>query len=149
MSAALDTLSVWNPANTTRVALTSSSADLQLLADRTAGGARLEATMTMTGTQVAITFGGLASGSTKVATATTPMRWTPSTSATDLAGNPVSGAVVVESGRADSDFWIKVSHVFNALAALGVMDVRVFSVRSTVAPSSPAHQRRAEPLQLT
>ena len=96
-----DTLSLYNAANTTPLAL---SNDLRLNANRTTGGARFAATMTMTGTQVAITFGALASGSVNTVAASTTMRWTPSAAATDLAGNSVTNTAVAESGAADRDF---------------------------------------------
>ena len=97
-----DTLSVWNAANTTQVALTE-PADLQLRANRTTA-ARVGRHNDHDRNQVAITLGGIATGSTRTATATTPMRWTPSTAATDLAGNPRLGAVVIEIRPSDRDF---------------------------------------------
>ena len=83
-SGALDTLSIWDTANSTRVALTGT--DLRLLADRTTGGARLAGTMCSTAT-VVITLGAVVTGSTRTATGASTMIWAPSTAATDLAGN--------------------------------------------------------------
>ena len=99
----LDTLSIWDAANSTKVALTGT--DLRLLADRTPGaGARLAATMTLSANQVVITLGAVVSGSTKTATGASTMLWTPSTAATDLAGNAVAGTSVLETGTTDTDF---------------------------------------------
>jgi hypothetical protein len=95
----LDTLNVWDAANTTKLNL----GDVALKADRTTGGARLTATMTMTGSTVTVTLGA-ASGSIRTATGTASMTWTPSTAATDLAGNAMSATAVTETGTTDVDF---------------------------------------------
>ena len=96
----LDTLNVYDAANAAKLNL----GDVALKADRTAGGARLAATMTMSGSTVTVTLGAVASGATKTASGTSPMVWTPSTGATDVAGNPMSGTAVTESGTGDADF---------------------------------------------
>ena len=101
-SGALDTLSIWDAANSTKVALTGT--DLRLLADRTTGGARLAGTMVLNGNQVVITLGAVVTGSTKTAPGASTMLWAPSTAATDLAGNPVPGTSVLETGSTDTDF---------------------------------------------
>ena len=101
-SGALDTLSIWDAANSTKVALTGT--DLRLLADRTSGGARLAGTMVLNGNQVVITLGAVVTGSTRTATGASTMLWAPSTAATDLAGNPVPGTSVLETGSTDTDF---------------------------------------------
>jgi hypothetical protein len=98
-SGTLDTLSVYDAANTTKLNL----GDVALKADRTSAGARFVATMTMSGSTVTVTLGAVASGSTKTASGTSPMVWTPSTAATDLAGNAMSGTAATESGT-DVDF---------------------------------------------
>jgi hypothetical protein len=59
-------------------------------------------TMSMGGTTVTVTLGG-SSGGTKAA-ANTTLSWTPSTLATDLAGNAMSATAVNESGGLDTDF---------------------------------------------
>jgi hypothetical protein len=99
----LDTLSVYDANNTTRIQLTPNATELALKADRTAGGASFSATMALSGGQVTVTLGSPLSGSTKSTTSMTRMVWTPSTSATDLAGKAVSAAAVTESGT-DMDF---------------------------------------------
>jgi hypothetical protein len=100
-----DTLAVYDAANTTRLRITSPSQDLQLQADRTTGaGATFAATAVQSGARVTITLGALLSGTAKTSTKTTAMTWTPSTLATDLAGNPVASSVVGESSPAGKDF---------------------------------------------
>jgi hypothetical protein len=59
-------------------------------------------TMAMSGTTVTVTLGG-APGGTKAA-ANTTLSWTPSTLATDIAGNAMSATTVNESGPLDTDF---------------------------------------------
>jgi hypothetical protein len=97
-----DALAVYDAANTTKLNL----GDLALKADRTSfAGAVFTATMLMSGNNVVITLGALSTGSTKSGlTTTTAMVWTPSTAATDLAGNAVSSAAATESGALDVDF---------------------------------------------
>jgi hypothetical protein len=96
----LDTLNVYDAANTTKLNL----GDVALKADRSTGGARFAATMTMTGSTVTLTLGAIAvPGTTNTASTTTPMVWTPSTAATDLAGNAMSATAVTETGS-DADF---------------------------------------------
>jgi hypothetical protein len=58
-------------------------------------------TMAMAGATVTLTLGG-SPGGTKAA-ANTGLNWTPSTLATDLAGNAVSATAVNESGSIDTD----------------------------------------------
>ena len=59
--------------------------------------------MTVSGSTVTLTLGALASGTTKTSSSTTRMVWTPSTGATDLAGNAMSATAVTETGT-DVDF---------------------------------------------
>jgi hypothetical protein len=95
-----DTVSVWNAANSAQIPLGS----VALNANHTSAGARLAATMTMSGAQVVITLGAVASGATRASSGTPAMTWTPSSAATDLAGNPAQATAVTESGPADLDF---------------------------------------------
>ena len=95
----LDTLNVYDAANTTKLNL----GDVALKADRTSAGARFAATATMSGSTVTVTLGALASGATKGSLSTIPMVWTPSTGATDLAGNAMPATAVSETGT-DVDF---------------------------------------------
>jgi Big-like domain-containing protein len=99
-----DTLSIWDAANTTRLRITGAS-DLTLRADRTASaGAVFTATAVQSGASVTITLGALQSGTSKTNTKSSAMAWTPSTFATDLAGNAVSSSTVNESPFAGKDF---------------------------------------------
>jgi hypothetical protein len=60
---------------------------------------------TGTGNQVVVTLGTLISGTPRTGVVTAAnMTWTPSTAATDLAGNPCTATAVVESGALDRDF---------------------------------------------
>jgi hypothetical protein len=97
-----DRLTVYNAADTSRLNLTTSSG-LQLKANRVSGTAKWDATMTMSGNSVAITLGASTTGSTTAPAATTPMVWSPSSAATDLAGNACSTTTMTESGT-DVDF---------------------------------------------
>jgi hypothetical protein len=64
-----------------------------------------DGTMQQTGTQIVVTIGAQRTGTTSIGIlTTTPMGWTPSSAATDLAGNPGSTPAVTESGLADVDF---------------------------------------------
>jgi hypothetical protein len=95
-----DTITIFNAANTTQLNLST----LQLRTNHTTAATRFAGSAVMTGNQVVITLGALATGSTRTSTSTTPMRWAPSSAAHDLAGNAVSTATVTESGTADRDF---------------------------------------------
>ena len=95
----LDTLQIYDTTFTTKLNL----GDVALKANRTAAGARFAGTMTMSGSTVTVTVGALISGASTSSTRTTPMVWTPSTAATDLAGNAMSATAATESGT-DVDF---------------------------------------------
>ena len=99
---ALDTLDVYDAANTTKTNLTGAS--LALDEDFVSTNATFNATMRRVGSTVTLTFGALTSGTRLTGVKKGRMVWTPSTSATDLAGNAVSGAAVTESGGNDQDF---------------------------------------------
>ncbi len=100
-----DTLSIWDAANTTRLRITSGVQDLLLRADRTSSaGSAFTATAVQSGANVTITLGALQSGTSKTSTKSTAMAWTPSSFATDLAGNAVSSSTVNESPFAGRDF---------------------------------------------
>jgi hypothetical protein len=97
-----DLLTVYNAGETARLNLTNSTG-LQLKANRVSGTAKWAATMVMSGNSVIITLGSTTSTTATTATTTTPMVWTPSASATDLAGNACATTAVTESGT-DVDF---------------------------------------------
>jgi hypothetical protein len=98
-SGAADTLAVYDGA--TKVALT---AALQLNGDWVSATGSAPATMTRSGNTVTVTLNGApASAQTSVVTAAS-MVWTPSTAATDLAGNPAAATARTETGTADVDF---------------------------------------------
>jgi Big-like domain-containing protein len=93
----LDTLNLWDAANTTKLNL----GDVALKADRASVSTGLAATMTMSGSTVTVTLGA---GIAKTATGTSTMVWTPSTAVTDLAGNAMSATAATETGTTDVDF---------------------------------------------
>jgi hypothetical protein len=97
-----DTLEVYNGANTARTNLTASP--MALNRDVVSATATLSATMQRTGNAVVVTLGALTSGTVKNGVKKGTMVWSPSTAATDLAGNPVAAGSVTESGANDRDF---------------------------------------------
>jgi Bacterial Ig domain len=100
-----DTLSIYNAANTTRLRITSGAQNLLLRADRTdAAGATFAATAVLSGNRVTITLGALQGGNSKLSTKTAAMAWTPSSFATDLAGNAAATTAVNESSPIGRDF---------------------------------------------
>jgi hypothetical protein len=100
-----DTLSIWDAANTTRLRITSGLQDLLLRTDRTSSaGSTFTATAVQSGATVTVTLGALQSGTSKTSTKASAMAWTPSSFATDLAGNAVSSSTVNESPFAGRDF---------------------------------------------
>jgi chitinase len=97
-----DTLDIYNAANTTKANLTGAS--LELDEDCVSTNATFNATMRHVGSDVTVTFGALTSGSRLTGVRKGRLVWTPSTSATDLAGNAGSGTAVTELGGNDQDF---------------------------------------------
>ena len=97
-----DTLEVYNGANTARTNLTASP--MALNRDVVSATATLSATMQRTGNAVVVTLGALTSGTVKNGVKKGTMVWSPSTAATDLAGNAVAAGSVTESGANDRDF---------------------------------------------
>jgi uncharacterized protein YcbX len=99
-----DTLTVWNASGTTQLNITGTS-PLALQANRTSSSvATFNATMTQSGASVTIRLTSLASGTASTATKSSAMSWTPSASATDLAGNACATTVVGESSPSGKDF---------------------------------------------
>jgi hypothetical protein len=100
-----DKLEIYDAANSTRTNLTAAATPLNLDADYVATNATYSATMQRVGNNITITFGALTSGTRRTGARKGRMVWTPSTSATDMAGNPMSGASVNESGgNSDTEF---------------------------------------------
>jgi hypothetical protein len=98
-----DLLSVYNAANTTKLAITGTT-DLQLRANRVNSAAVFSATMVQTATKIVITVTGITSGTAQTSTKTTAMTWTPSSAATDVAGNACATTAVNESSPTGKDF---------------------------------------------
>jgi hypothetical protein len=66
-------------------------------------GAAVPSTMKQTGASITVTL-GTASGATSTSSTAAKMTWTPSTSATDIAGNADTAAPATESGTAHVNF---------------------------------------------
>ena len=99
-----DSLDVFNAAGTVKL---NTSQTVTLAADWVSDTVWFNATMVSigTGNQVVVTLGTLISGTVQTGVITLAnMVWTPSTAATDLAGNPCSATVVTETGGLDRDF---------------------------------------------
>jgi len=96
-----DRVQVWNAANTTQLPF--GTIRLQRTDYTTATVNFTNSTMTMVGGVVTITL-GTPSGSVTTAAGTAAMRWTPSATATDQAGNTSSTTSVNETGTSDVDF---------------------------------------------
>ena len=95
-----DGLTVFNASNTTQLALGSvASGNGYVTADRTFTAS----SMVLSGSTISVTL-GTPSGATPTATGTTSLRWTTSTAATDLAGNPLVAGTITETGIIDLDF---------------------------------------------
>jgi hypothetical protein len=96
-----DVLTVFDAANTAAVTLGSVTSGRKYV---TANITFAASTMVMAANKVTITLGA-PSGATATATGgNSTLRWTTSTAATDLAGNPMGAATVLEAGIADLDF---------------------------------------------
>jgi hypothetical protein len=95
-----DAVTVWNSANAVQSALgTFSTGKKYVNASMSFTGS----TMVMSGATVVVTLGTPTSG-TQTSHGKTALRWTVSTAATDLAGNPLAAGTISETGAMDSDF---------------------------------------------
>jgi hypothetical protein len=102
---AADKLEIYDAANTTRTNVTAAATPLNLDADYVASTATYNGTMQRAGNNIVITFGTLTAGTRRTGAKKGKMVWTPSTSATDMAGNAVTGGSVNESGgNSDAEF---------------------------------------------
>jgi hypothetical protein len=100
-----DTVTIFNAANTTQLPLGSVSLGRSdyTTANLTFGATGTASSMAMSGNTITITLGTQSAAATTAA-ATGTMTWTPSASATDVAGNAASTTAATESGAADKDF---------------------------------------------
>jgi len=100
-----DRLTIRNAANTAQLPLgpVNLGGTGYLSATRNFGATGTASTMLMSGASITITF-GTPSGATTTQAGTTTMAWTPSTTATDRAGNRCLNTVVTESLPADVEF---------------------------------------------
>ncbi|HEY6567829.1 MAG TPA: hypothetical protein VI341_09975 [Actinomycetota bacterium] len=96
-----DNVTIYNATNATQLPLGTITLNRT---DYTTGSRTFTgSTMVMSGSTITITL-GTASGATTTAAATATMSWTPSATATDLAGNACSTTARTEGGTADKEF---------------------------------------------
>jgi hypothetical protein len=95
-----DVISVYDSTNTTQLALGSVRSGKKYV---TGDVAFLASSALLSGSTIAVTL-GVPNGSTAKANGSTTLQWTPSTAATDRAGNPLTAGTIAESGLADLDF---------------------------------------------
>ena len=100
---AIDTLDIYDGANSVRTNLMAAGTPLNLDENYVTTNATFNATMVQSGAQIVVTVGAVTSGTVATGAKKTRMVWTPSTAATDLAGNPVAATPVTEPGN-DRDF---------------------------------------------
>jgi hypothetical protein len=100
-----DTLTVFNATNASQLPLGSINLGRvdYTAASITFGATGTASSMVMSGTTITITLGTQSAAATTAA-GTGTMSWTPSATATDVAGNGASTAAVTESGTADTEF---------------------------------------------
>jgi hypothetical protein len=100
-----DTVTVFNSANATQLNLGSVNLGRTdyTSANITFGATGTASQMVLSGSTVKITLGTRSAAATTAAAAGT-MSWTPSSTATDGAGNSVAATAVTETGAADKDF---------------------------------------------
>ncbi|MDO9175818.1 MAG: Ig-like domain-containing protein, partial [Actinomycetota bacterium] len=94
---ATDTMTIWNAGNTAQLPLGS----VTIGTGHVTASAVLNATMVRTGSTVVITLGTLVSGTVATSATNVTMVWTPSATATDLAGNAMSTTTRTETGGND------------------------------------------------
>ncbi len=105
--AANDTLTVWNATNTAQLPLGTISLGRTDYTDRnhTFGASGTASTMVQNAATIIVTLGARSSGPASLTAAGTgTMTWTPSSTATDKAANPVTTTTLTEPGTLDSDF---------------------------------------------
>jgi hypothetical protein len=95
-----DVVTVWNSANTVQTALGNFNSGKKYV---TSTMSFTGSTMLMSGSTVVVTLGAPTTG-TQTPHGNTSLKWTVSTAATDLAGNPLTAGTITETGVADEDF---------------------------------------------
>jgi hypothetical protein len=102
-SGSSDTLEVWDSGNTAVLPLTGSAVALN--GNYVTASAVFTATMVQSGAAITVTLGALSSGTpTTAGGGGGTMSWTPSATATDVAGNACTTTAATESGAADKEF---------------------------------------------
>jgi hypothetical protein len=102
-SGSSDTLEVWNSGNTAVLPLTGPAVALN--GNYVTASAVFTATMAQSGAAITVTLGTLSGGAPATAGGGgAAMSWTPSATATDVAGNACTTTAATESGAADKEF---------------------------------------------
>jgi hypothetical protein len=100
-----DGVTIWNSANTAQLPLGSVTLGGDYVtATATFGASGTRSTMVQSGSLITITLGTLNSGTVQTVASNTTMAWTPSSTATDRAGNACQTTVTAEPGTADREF---------------------------------------------
>jgi predicted ribosomally synthesized peptide with SipW-like signal peptide len=100
-----DLVQIWDAANATQLPLGEINTRGDFVgADLTFGASGTSSTMLQAGATITITLGTVSNASKIKTNANDTQLWTPSSSATDLAGNPCDISVVTELGVLDRDF---------------------------------------------
>jgi hypothetical protein len=99
-----DTVNIYNAGNTAQLNLgTMQTQGNYVTANATFGASGTPSTMVMSGVTITITLGTLA-GTVRTDNNINTWTWSPSTAATDLAGDPCEASTATESGTQDQDF---------------------------------------------
>ncbi|MDQ3492399.1 MAG: hypothetical protein M3452_03965 [Chloroflexota bacterium] len=102
---AADIVTIWNAANTVQLGLGAVDTKADIVSAATVFGASgTPSTMVQNGASITITLGTRNSGAVLTSLSLTPMVWTPSSQATDGAGNPSATTPTTESGLGDPPF---------------------------------------------
>jgi len=102
---AADIITIWNAANTVQLGLGAVDTKADIVSAATVFGASgTRSTIVQNGASITITLGTLNSGAVLTSLSLTPMLWTPSSQATDGAGNPSATTPATESGPGDPPF---------------------------------------------
>ena len=103
-NASVDSVTVWNSANTVQLSLGSTNlAENYVTSNTTWGASGTASTMVQSGATITITLGSQA-GATRTAAQNRTAVWTPSAAATDRAGNASTTTNVNEGGALDPNF---------------------------------------------
>ncbi len=102
---AADIVTIWDGLNTTQLGLGTVDTKADIVSAATVFGASgTRSTIVQSGATITVTLGTRNSGAVSTSASLMPIVWTPSSQATDRAGNPCSTATGTESGLGDTPF---------------------------------------------